>query len=104
MSLFEFFFPEQAQANQLRRLVRAQNRSARTLTNRNGNVERRIDELEKDLGYVTLLLSSVLRKLDERGVVTRREVTEVMAQLDPLDGARDDALDVGVLRGLLAKD
>ena len=103
MSLFDFFFPEQAQAAHLRSIASRQRLAARrsSRTNRSqAQLEARIDALEGDLGYVTLLLGSLLGQLDEKGVLTREELKTTIAALDELDGVADGRLDVNVLRGL----
>jgi hypothetical protein len=60
----------------------------------------RVAGLEQDLGYVTLVLGSILRKLDEKGVVTRDDVKGEIAQLDELDGVKDGKLDIQLLRDM----
>ena len=103
MSLFDFFFPEQAQAAHLRSIASRQRiadrRSSRTKRSQ-AELESRIESLEGDLGYVTLLLGSLLGQLDEKGVLTRDELKSTIAELDELDGVADGKLDVNVLRGL----
>lgn len=99
MSLYEFFFPQQAQAQQLRSLAahaRVQNVGA---SRRNKELEGRVQSLEDDLGYIALILGSVLESLDEKGTVTRTEVKEIMKGLDEVDGLWDGKLDINVLRG-----
>jgi hypothetical protein len=61
-------------------------------------LEERVASLEKDLGYVTLVLGAVLDRLNEKGVVTRDEVHAAVQSLDDVDGVRDGSLDVNVLR------
>ncbi len=103
MSFFDFFFPEQAQAANLRSIAsrqRLQSRSSSTTKRSQAELEGRIASLEGDLGYVTLLLGSLLGQLDEKGVVTREELKSTIAELDALDGRADGKLDVNVLRGL----
>jgi hypothetical protein len=63
-------------------------------------LEERVASLEKDLGYVTLVLGAVLDRLNEKGVVTRDEVHATVQSLDDVDGVRDGSLDVNVLREL----
>ena len=100
MSLFDFFFPEQAQATYLRSIARSQ-RGKRTRSPVGGNkVEFRVRNLENDLGYVSLILAALLQKLDEKEVVDRDDVKAIMAELDELDGDKDNRLDINVLRGI----
>lgn len=99
MSLFDFFFPEQAQASHLRKLTE-QNRASRTRSHRTSTeLKSRVDALEDDLGYVTLILGSILDALDKNGVVTRADLKVTLDGLDAIDGVKDGKLDINVLRG-----
>ena len=108
MSLFDFFFPEQAQASHLRRLAEQQHRSQRhdsrsgrrdqEQTLRISELEDRVLDLERDLGFVTLLLGSLLHAANNKGVVTRDEVCSVLEELDAHDGFEDGRLDIESLR------
>lgn len=112
MSLFDFFFPEQAQASHLRRLAEQQDWSRRQARRNDARAEReseardsrvtelegRVQELERDLGFVALLLGSLLHTANKKGVVTRHEVASALESLDAGDGARDGMLDIEALR------
>ena len=100
MGLYEFFFPHQAQSDMLWELARFQKLTARRLGAQRVELSARVAELEQDLGYVTLVLGSILRKLDEKGVVTRDDVKGEIAQLDELDGVKDGKLDIQLLRDM----
>lgn len=101
MSLFDFFFPEQAQASYLRDIAEQQTRSTIRQSHASHNLESRVKHLEADLGYVTLLLGSILDKLDEKGVVTRQDLKDATSALDAVDGVRDGKLDINILRNTL---
>ena len=108
MSLFDFFFPEQAQASHLRRLADQQHRSQRfnDLSDRQNQeqqfriaeLEDRVLDLERDLGFVSLLLGSLLHTAHEKGVVTRADVCSALEKLDAHDGFKDGQLDIDSLR------
>lgn len=100
MSLFDFFFPEQAQATHLRSLANAQRTSSRRSRRTESATDRRIDALEDDLGYVALVLGSLLQQIDDKGVVNRDDVKATIKELDGVDGVTDGKLDVSVLRGM----
>lgn len=103
MSLFDFFFPEQAQASHLRRLTEQQSRQNRGRRQQNTEIKElsaRIDQLEDDLGFVSLVLASVMARLDEKGTLTRADVRAAMQELDEIDGVADGRLDINVLRGM----
>jgi hypothetical protein len=102
MSLFDFFFPEQAQASHLRRMAdqgyRSRRESARA-RRESSRLESRVDELEDDLGYVTLVLGGLLQALDEKGTLARKDVRAAISELDSLDGVPDGKLDINILKG-----
>ena len=99
MSFFDFFFPEQAQAAHLRNLVNAQRSKGRRESRAAGAANRRLDELEENLGFVSLVLAALLQTVDEKGVLTREEVRAALEELDEMDGVRDGRLDIAFLRG-----
>lgn len=68
MSLFDFFFPEQAQASHLRRLANQSIGQRKASQHNNAAVtqlEKRVSDLEDDLGFASLVLASAIAKLDE---------------------------------------
>jgi len=84
--------------SKLNRRGDAQRRKANRLTRQTVSNEQRIESLEEDLGYLTLVLGSMLEKLDEQGTLARSEVRALMDELDDLDGVKDGRLDVTVLK------
>ena len=64
-------------------------------------MKKRVEELEADLGYVSLLLCSVMVQLDERGHLSRDELRELIKEVDGADGDDDGRLNVDVLRELI---
>ena len=112
MSLFDFFFPQQAQAGHLRRLAERQERQARVARIRSQKLEAqeqtqealaaRVDQLEHDLGFVCLVLAGLLEELEDQGGVTRDRIQSAIQVLDSKDGLTDGRLDVNLLRGKLS--
>ena len=106
MSLFDFFFPVQAQAEHLRNLVAQGRASVRALRRRElgvtAELQSQIEALEDDLGYVALVLGSLLQVLDSKDVLSRDDVRTVILEVDELDGVADGKLDINVLRGRLS--
>ncbi|MEM7309387.1 MAG: hypothetical protein AAF682_22075 [Planctomycetota bacterium] len=100
MSLLRHFFPEIARDKQLAEMAKAQNYRSRRDARLRMALEGRIADLENDLGYVALVLGSLLQKVDEKGVVTRDEVREAASVLDGIDGIEDGKIDVSFLKGL----
>ena len=100
MSLFDFFFPEQAQASHLRSLANSQRYRRRKKAREQGATDRRLETLEGDVGYLALVLGALLQKADEKGVLERDEVRAAVMELDDIDGVKDGRLDVDILRGM----
>lgn len=103
MSLFDWFFPEQAQASHLRTLTEQNRRNRRTQNSQNRAVDdlaNRVQALESDLGFVSLVLGSMMTKLDEKGTLTRDDIKAAMQEVDEVDGVADGKLDIRVLRGM----
>lgn len=103
MNFFDFFFPEQAQAEHLRKLAalsqvqtlelnrqrvqsvhqqRLESRQTRTL-------EQRIAQLEEDLGQAALTIEALLELLEQSGTLTRTELETRARQIDANDGVID---------------
>ena len=96
MSLFDFFFPEEAQASHLRRLAdtsSAVERRARVDAVRQDlartSDRKRIEELEQEVGELTILLEALLEKLDDQNLFTRDELAVKIAEIDLRDGVLD---------------
>lgn len=64
----------------------------------------RLSRLEEDVGYMALVLGSILDRLNEKGIVTKDEVKAAILKLDELDGVRDGRLDVTLLRQLASPE
>src|SRR3712207_2547608 len=101
MSLYDFFLPEVSEASQLRRIAENQERFARAKENENANLRyqnnqlaQRVQRLEYDVGSVALMLAAVVKKLDEKGQITRDELKHALDELDLLDGLRDGKISV----------
>ena len=96
MKLFDFFFPEQAQAAHLRKLSESQSFAQRrhlsdenTRARRHAEIDRRVESLEQDVGFLTLMLEAVVRKTEEKGVLTRDDLKNLMRSIDAEDGRTD---------------
>jgi len=100
VSLFDWFFPEQAQAIQLRRIAEQHQSVDRSRSRESAGADYRLSRLEEHLGFVALVVGSLMEKLERSGVVSRRELREAIAELDELDGIRDGRLDLAYLQEL----
>ena len=104
MDLFDFFMPEQAQATHLRNISRSLSHN-RTIS-RSSSVSARqtadkVSDLRDDVNFLTLVLASILRRLAETKTMSLADVSDLLGEIDGLDGFGDGGLDPGVLRGLL---
>lgn len=107
MSLFDFFFPEQAQAAHLRRvadnssLSQTQARIARSRTARtNLDLSKRVDELEGEVAELTIILEAILECASEDGSLTRADLARKVAEID----ARDEVIDGRITKAGGKKD
>ncbi len=97
MSLFDFFFPEQAQAMHLREIAEqgAMNQ-ARTTRPWLDPAQRamkehgqRLEYAEEDIATVALVCESLIRLGERKGLFTREELFAVMKEVDAEDGRKD---------------
>ncbi len=110
MGLFEFMFPEQAQAEHLRAMRELQQdkqwqhkREQRAEMASTHALKMRIDELEKDLGFTVLVLASLLSTLDEKSVLKRKDVEKELRELDLIDGKDDNKISTAILKHYFRK-
>ena len=96
MNLFDFFFPEQAQAAHLRRVADSQSMHQRQRyyedkmqARRHAQIDERFKSVEQQLGFLTLMLEAIIRTTEEKGVVTREELKKLMEAIDLEDGKAD---------------
>lgn len=100
MSLYDFFFPQQAAANYLRSMAKSKRFREARESRAQASLDKKIESLEADVGYLALVLGALLEKADEKGVLSRDEVRAAIAELDDIDGVEDGRLDVNILRGM----
>ncbi|MFK7740546.1 MAG: hypothetical protein AB8H80_09485 [Planctomycetota bacterium] len=105
MTLPTWFFGSQTHhANRVDDMQRGRRRARRRASQRRNaliqDLANDVTDLREDLGYVTLVLGSVLAKLDEKGTLSRADVQATMAELDVLDGVADGKLDIDVLKSV----
>ena len=99
MDLFDFFFPEQAQAAHLRKIARG--RSFVPMNTSSSSQSAEISALQSDVKFLTLVLTVILKRLAETETLSLSDVQDLLDDVDGLDGVADGGLDPGVLRGLL---
>ncbi len=96
MSLFDFFFPEIAQASHLRRIADAAsmgNTQARISQSRSqqqrSSSEKRIQELEAEVAQLTIVMEALIEKLSDNSGVTREQLAAKIFEIDRRDGVVD---------------
>jgi hypothetical protein len=101
MSLYDFFFSEAAHAHHFGRLASANEQAnrlreyeLRTVSGQNQQIHQKVERLEREVGALALVVASILKRLDEKGQVTRDEVKETIQKLDLLDKVRDGRISV----------
>ena len=89
MSLFDFFFPEEAQASHLRSLaesnslVLTQARLARARAEQTClSAEKRVAELETEVGELTIVVEALLEILEEQGVLSKVDLARKIGEID----------------------
>jgi len=100
VDLYDFFFPEQAQATHLRKIAR--HLSPRSLEFPMSSPEEAADSsLRRDLNFLTLVLTAILKRLDETKTLSVGDVKDLLNEVDGMDGVTDTGLPPNMLRGLL---
>ena len=103
MSLFDFLFPEQAQASYLRQMANsnaqqiamqrsqehAEQLRRKQAVRLNTKAEDRVKELEIELAQSALVIESLISLLEEKHLVTREELKQRTSQIDAADGVID---------------
>ena len=101
MDLFDFFFPEQAQATHLRAIAKRGSLAPTVRHHRSDDQTDEIKALKEDVNFLTLVLVALLRRFTETETASLADVQDLLEEIDGLDGVADGGLDPGVLRGLL---
>ncbi|QDU68534.1 hypothetical protein [Engelhardtia mirabilis] len=101
MGLSEFLLSGRAvYGHELDDVVKSGRRFRRTHRRFSKETSKRLDALEHDVGYLTLVLGTLLAKANDKGLVTLDEIRGTLGELDEVDGVRDGRLSVEVLRDL----
>ena len=99
MDLFDFFFPEQAQATHLRAIARKGSLTSQRVVRSDTSSE--VTALREDVHFLTLVIAALLRRFSETEAASLADVQDLLDEIDGLDGVADGGLDPRVLRGLL---
>ena len=108
MDIFDYLFPQQMIASHLNEISRANRgikaqsvRRSRQAHKQSERVERGFDKVGDDIGLLTLLLLSLVKRLVDDGVISREELLAEIIDLDLSDGKQDGKINIGVLRDAL---
>ena len=104
MDMLDFFFPEQAQASHLRNISRTMTSSAAASSSASAFARRNesgLDELRSDVQFLTLVIAAILKRLAEQETMSLGDVSDLLGEIDGLDGFSDGGLQPDVLRGIL---
>lgn len=99
MNLFEVLFPDEAKdlrrlARGIRVSVRASGRADREAR----KVEDQVEELEDDLGFLSLVTLTLFATLHEQGMLDKRDMLKRLSQIDLVDGVEDGQVSPEALR------
>lgn len=124
MSIFDFLFPAESAAMQLRRIADQKERDRRIAEVHRRNQERRrkrefaaekampsqaaisddhdlvarLDQLEEELHRANLIIAALVASLEAKGAVNREEIRIAMSKLDNADGRQDGGLNGAALK------
>lgn len=104
MDMYDFFFPEQAEASHLRRISSSLSRATASTSAAAHTARQAVDEvaeLRTDVRFLSMVLAAILKRLAESETMSLSDVTDLLDDIDRLDGQQDSGLDPGVLRGIL---
>ena len=101
MTLSHFLLSQQyATKSQIQTLDEGRRRTRRRTFRHRAHAAKRMEALEEDVGYLTLVLGALLAKANDKGVVSLDEIKATLGELDEIDGVKDGRLNVDVLRDL----
>ena len=104
MDMFDFFFPEQAEATHLRRISNRLSHSqisSRAAADTARRAADEVEDLRSDVAFLTLVMTAILKRLAENETMSLADVSDLLNEIDGLDGLPDGGLNPGVLRGML---
>ncbi|MBK8206817.1 MAG: hypothetical protein IPK87_08460 [Planctomycetes bacterium] len=97
MEMLDFFWPEWAQARQLREIAHA----LKTGGGRKTSPTRIAVDLQADINSLALVCMSLMAALVEKGVISELDLQMHLQKLDELDAEDDGGLDPDLMRGAL---
>jgi len=81
LSLYELFFPEQAQTAQLKEIAAEQRRANRHQLRNSTDIDSRVSKLEDQIGSIGLFLVSLIEKLESGGAISRDDLKNALLRI-----------------------
>ena len=98
MSIFDFIFPEQAQASHLRDIADSSSKIANSMRNKEANesnsvvkitvLQRRIGKLEDDVAMLSMINTLLIKKYIKDTGYSVEKLRAELAEIDKLDGGQ----------------
>jgi len=104
MDMLDYFFPEQSQAAHLRKISRSMASSASSSSSAAAYAQRNageLSDLRSDVRFLTLVIAAILKRLAEQETMSLGDVSDLLGEIDGLDGVADSGLQPDILRGIL---
>jgi nanoRNase/pAp phosphatase (c-di-AMP/oligoRNAs hydrolase) len=111
MSIFDFIFPEQAQASHLRDIADSSSKIANSMRNKEANesnsvvkitvLQRRIGKLEDDVAMLSMINTLLIKKYIKDTGYSVEKLRAELAEIDKLDGGQGGGFDTGSMRKML---
>ena len=92
MDMFDFFFPEQAEATHLRRISNRLSHSqisSRAAADTARRAADEVEDLRSDVAFLTLVMTAILKRLAENETMSLADVSDLLNEIDGLDGLPD---------------
>ncbi|HAY80713.1 MAG TPA: hypothetical protein DCY79_12975, partial [Planctomycetaceae bacterium] len=104
MDLFDFMFPEQAEASHLRsisRSLRTQTVAASGTRARIEQTQSSVEGLREDVHFLNMVVMAIIKRLTEKETMNMADISDILEQIDHLDGVQDGGLDINSMRAVL---
>ena len=97
----DWFFSAPSEPAHLRSVIESMRRRSRVSRSADRRAKTARAEIEDDVGFLALVLLSLIGSLVEKGVLAEDELVAHLERLDGLDGVGDGKLTPDLLRGAL---
>jgi hypothetical protein len=104
VDLFDFMFPEQAEASHLRsisRSLRTQTVAASGTRARIEQTQSSVEGLREDVHFLNMVVMAIIKRLTEKETMNMADISDILEQIDHLDGVQDGGLDINSMRAVL---